>query len=169
MEKRGAEKEGKREWENVEKRRMDSGTRLWASRLLYKCVCLCVSCSVPSDFLQPHGARQTPLSVGFSRQEYWKWVSHSLLQGIFLTQGLNPGILHCRNTLYHLSHHGRPWRIPVFNLVLPGSSPVLLKCESACDQLGDLAQMQVWFSRLGWAWDAAFLTSSWLMLNVAGM
>jgi len=28
VEKRGAEKEGKRELENVEKRRMDSGTRL---------------------------------------------------------------------------------------------------------------------------------------------
>ena len=31
---------------------------------------------------------------------------HSLLQGIFLTQGLNPGLLHCRQTLYCLSHQG---------------------------------------------------------------
>ena len=29
----------------------------------------------------------------FSRQEYWSG-SHSLLQGIFLTQGLNLGLLH---------------------------------------------------------------------------
>ena len=29
---------------------------------------------------------------------------HSLLWGIFLTQGLNPGLLHCRPILYHLSH-----------------------------------------------------------------
>ena len=29
-----------------------------------------------------------------------------LLQGIFLTQGSNPGLLHCRQTLYHLSHQG---------------------------------------------------------------
>ena len=29
---------------------------------------------------------------------------HFLLQEIFLTQGLNPGLLHCRQTLYHLSH-----------------------------------------------------------------
>ena len=29
---------------------------------------------------------------------------HSLLQRIFLTQGLNPGFLHCRQSLYHLSH-----------------------------------------------------------------
>ena len=27
--------------------------------------------------------------------------SHSLLQGIFPTQGSNPGFLHCRQTLYH--------------------------------------------------------------------
>ena len=30
---------------------------------------------------------------------------HFLLQGIFLTQGLNTGLPHCRQTLYHLSHH----------------------------------------------------------------
>ena len=29
--------------------------------------------------------------------------SHSLLQPIFLTQGLNPGLLHCRQIPYHLS------------------------------------------------------------------
>ena len=32
--------------------------------------------------------------------------SHSLLQGIFLTQELNLGLLHCRQSLYHLSHQG---------------------------------------------------------------
>ena len=29
---------------------------------------------------------------------------HFLLQGIFLTQGSNPGLLHCRQILYNLSH-----------------------------------------------------------------
>ena len=33
---------------------------------------------------------------------------HSLLWGIFLTQGLNPDLLHCRWILYCLSHHGSP-------------------------------------------------------------
>ena len=33
---------------------------------------------------------------------------HFLLQGIFLTQGLNPGLPHCRQTLYRLSHQGSP-------------------------------------------------------------
>ena len=31
---------------------------------------------------------------------------HFLLQEIFLTQGLNPGLPHCRQTLYYLSHQG---------------------------------------------------------------
>ena len=34
--------------------------------------------------------------------------SYSLLQGIFLTQGLNLGLLHCRQILYCLSHKESP-------------------------------------------------------------
>ena len=33
---------------------------------------------------------------------------HFLLQGIFPTQESNPGLLHCRQMLYHLSHQGSP-------------------------------------------------------------
>ena len=32
--------------------------------------------------------------------------SHSLLQGIFLIEGLNPGLPHCQQILYQLSHQG---------------------------------------------------------------
>ena len=32
--------------------------------------------------------------------------SHFLLQEIFPTQGLNPGLPHCRRILYRLSHQG---------------------------------------------------------------
>ena len=46
-------------------------------------------------------AHQAPLSVGFVG-------CHFLLQQIFLTQGLNPGFPHCKQTLYHLSHQGSP-------------------------------------------------------------
>ena len=41
---------------------------------------------------------------------------HALLQGIFPTQELNRGLLHCRQILYHLSHQGSsqwvllPWK-----------------------------------------------------------
>ena len=51
-------------------------------------------------------ACQAPLSMGLSRQEYWLGC-HFLTQGIFLTQGLNPRLLHllyCRCILYPLSH-----------------------------------------------------------------
>ena len=34
--------------------------------------------------------------------------SLSLLQGIFSTQGSNPGLPHCRQMLYQLSHKGSP-------------------------------------------------------------
>ena len=34
--------------------------------------------------------------------------SLSILQGIFPTQGLNPGLPHCRRILYQLSHKGSP-------------------------------------------------------------
>ena len=48
-----------------------------------------------SDSVQPHGlyvACEAPLSMGFSSQEYWSGLP-SLLQGIFLTQGLNMHLL----------------------------------------------------------------------------
>ena len=35
--------------------------------------------------------------------------SQALLQGIFPTQELNSGLLHCRQILYHLGHQGSPW------------------------------------------------------------
>ena len=69
-----------------------------------------VSHSAMSDSATPWTvACQAPLSVGFSRQEYYSG-SHSLLQGIFPTQGSNPGLSHCRKILYHLSHQGSPIR-----------------------------------------------------------
>ena len=34
-----------------------------------------------------------------------EWVA-IFLQGIFLTQGSNPGVLYCRQILFHLSHQG---------------------------------------------------------------
>ena len=45
-------------------------------------------------------AHQATLTMGFSRQEYWSGLPFPL-QGIFLTQGLNPGLPHCRQILYH--------------------------------------------------------------------
>ena len=52
-------------------------------------------------------AYQTSQSMGFSSKRTGVGC-HFLLQGIFLTQGLNPGLPHCRQTLYPLSHQGSP-------------------------------------------------------------
>ena len=50
-------------------------------------------------------ALQAPLSMEFSRQEYWSELPFPSPK-IFLTQGLNPDLLHCRWILYRLSHQG---------------------------------------------------------------
>ena len=82
--------------------------------------------SVMSDSLRPHGLH-TPwnspgqnIGVG----------SFSLLQEIFPTQGLNPGLPHCRQVLYQLSHKGSPrilewvaYPLPPMDLSNPGIKP----------------------------------------------
>ena len=57
-------------------------------------------------------ARQVPLSMGFSRQEY-----HSGLPcpppGGLSNPGIEPRLLYCRQILYCLSHQGSPWYVPI--------------------------------------------------------
>ena len=69
-------------------------------------------CSVTSDSWQPHGliARQAPLSMGFSRQEYWSGLPFPP-PGDLLTQGLNPRLL-------RLLH----WQVDSLLLAPPGKS-----------------------------------------------
>ena len=50
-------------------------------------------------------AHKAPLSMEFSRQEYWSGLPFPSL-GIFLTQGQDPGLPYSRQTLYPLSHQG---------------------------------------------------------------
>ena len=50
-------------------------------------------------------ANGAPPSMGFSRQEYWSGLPFPS-PGNLPTQGLNPGLSHCRQTLYCLSHKG---------------------------------------------------------------
>ena len=52
--------------------------------------------SVMSNSLQPHGLNSLGQNTGVG--------SLSLLQGIFPSQGSNPGLLYCRWILYKLSH-----------------------------------------------------------------
>ena len=65
------------------------------------------SCSVVSNSLRPHGLYSPWNSPGQNTGVG----SLSLLQGSFPTQGLNPGLTHCRHILYQVSHKASP-RIP---------------------------------------------------------
>ena len=57
--------------------------------------------------LWPHGLQPVRLLCPWgSPGKNTGMCSHSLLQGIFPSQGLNPGLLLCRQILYHLSHQG---------------------------------------------------------------
>ena len=62
------------------------------------CHCLCIQ-----FFAFPWTvAYQTPQSLNTGLG------NHFFLQGIFPSQGSNPGLLYCRQILYHLSHQGSP-------------------------------------------------------------
>ena len=71
---------------------------------------LCIHAkSLQSDSLQPYGLSLPGSSVhGILQARILAWVAISLLKGIFPTQGLNSGLLHCRQILYHLNHQGSP-------------------------------------------------------------
>ena len=82
---------------------------VWVSDFKYVLCCESesVSHSVVSNSLGPHGLKPIRL--------LWPWDfpgkntgvgCHSLLQVILPTQESNPGLLHCRLILYHLSHQG---------------------------------------------------------------
>ena len=62
-----------------------------------------------SDSLQPHELYPIRLLHPWNCPGKSTGVGcHFLLQGIFLTQGLNPFLPHSRQTLYHLNHQGSP-------------------------------------------------------------
>ena len=64
-----------------------------------------VSCSVVSNSLQSYGLEPPrPLCPWNSPGKNTGVGSHFFLQGIFLAQRSNPGVLHYRQILYHLSH-----------------------------------------------------------------
>ena len=69
---------------------------------------LCVSHSVVSNSVQPHGLYPIRLLHPWNSPGKNTGVgSHFLLQGIFPTQGSNSGLLYCRQILYWLGCEGR--------------------------------------------------------------
>ena len=63
----------------------------------FPALCDPMDCSLPGSSI--HGIFQAKVL---------EWVAISFSRGIFLTQELNLGLLHCRQVLYHLSHQGVP-------------------------------------------------------------
>ena len=55
--------------------------------------------------------------------------SRSLLQGIFPTQGSDPGLQHCRQILYQLSHQGMVPKLQCY------FSSVAQSCPALCDPM----------------------------------
>ena len=76
---------------------------------LYKCVCLvaqsCPTLHNPLDCSPPSSSIH-----GDSPGKNTGVGCYILLQGTFPTQGSNLGLPHCRQTLYHLSHQGSPYK-----------------------------------------------------------
>ena len=74
---------------------------LWMYCVLsFCCNCLVTKLCLDSFVTPWTAAHQTPLSTGFSRQEYWSGLP-LLLQQIFPTQGSNPCLWLGRQILYH--------------------------------------------------------------------
>ena len=68
-----------------------------------------------SDSLRPHGLQPARFLCRWNSPGKSTGVGcHALLQGIFLTQGLNTGLQHCRWILYRLSDQGS-----LYNLDIP--------------------------------------------------
>ena len=79
-----------------------SGTLVW-------CYVLCLVSQSCTSLCDPMDCSLPGCSVhGDSPGKNTGMRCHALLQGIFSTQGLNPGLLHCRQILYHLRHQGSP-------------------------------------------------------------
>ena len=53
------------------------------------------------------------------------------IQGIFPTQRLNPGLPHCRQMLYYLSHQGSPY----YETAATAAAKSLQLCPTLCDPI----------------------------------
>ena len=96
---------------------------LWLVSQLCQTVCDTMDCSPPgSSVHEDSPGKNTRLGC------------HALLQAIFPTQGSNPGLPHCRQTLYPLSHQGSHHGISVF---IKGVSQVALVVKNPSANAGD--------------------------------
>ena len=85
---------------------------------------LCSVALAMSDSLHPHEPQPTRLLCPWDFPSKTTGMGfHALLQGIFLSQGLNPSLLHllhCRQILHHLSHQRSPEQLLNSLNIIPG-------------------------------------------------
>ena len=91
--------------------------RCWGKKGLTVSRYKSISCSVVSYCLQPHGPGSTVHGMG----------CHSLLQGIFLTQGSNLGLLYYRWILYGLNCDKLQKTISLHSFLLSTNEPLTVK------------------------------------------
>ena len=95
-----------------------------------------VSCWVVSNSSWLHGL-SLPSSYVHGIHKNMGVRSHSRLQGIFWTQGLNPGLLHGRQILHHLSPKEAP------NQFKPKANSLLVGCDHTIP--GGTIHPESWF------------------------
>ena len=106
-----------------------------SSLFIYWCTFTCmaesVGCSVVSWlFGTPWTiAHQAPLSIGFSRQEYWSGLPCPSPEDL-PDSGFELGVLHCRQILYHLSHQDHLRMYVYIYCCLPPNSHYKLQSSS---------------------------------------
>jgi len=111
--------------------------------------CAVLSCSVVSTLCNPKDCSPAGYSVhGDSPGKNTGVVCLALLQGIFPTQRLNPGLQHCRQILHSLSHQGSPRILEWKPIPSPGdfpdprtelASPALLADSSPAELPGNMS------------------------------
>ena len=85
------------------------GTRLHNWATIWSCSVLCLVAQSCLTLCDPMNCSPPGTSVyGDSTGKNTRVACHALLKGIIPTQGSNPGLPHCRQSLYCLSHQGRP-------------------------------------------------------------
>ena len=96
--------------------------RKWV-KVAQSCLTLCDPMESPWNFPGQNAGK----FHGIFQRIPGKECSLSFLQGIFPTQGSNPGPSHCRRILYQLSHKGSPkWEL---------KSEVTQSCPTVCDPM----------------------------------
>ena len=116
-----------------------------------------------SNSLQPHRLLPARLLCPWdSLGQNTRVGCHFLLQGIFLTQGLNLGLLNCRKILYRLSNQGSPFKpywnrifkksIDTYIYICTAESPCWTQyCKSTIPQFKERNEAAKVFISAGWS------------------